>query len=57
MRKVFILVLQMGTFNINLKEQIAPLKNKRHSAFCIVANDYIVAIGGYKGNGARSSDI
>jgi hypothetical protein len=40
-----------------IKEQIAPLKNKRHSAFCIIVNDYIVAIGGYKGNGVRSSDI
>jgi len=33
------------------------LKTKRHSAFAIVAGDNIVVIGGYKGNGARISDI
>ena len=40
-----------------MQETIAPLKNKRQSAFAVLASDYIVVIGGYKGNGARISDV
>ncbi len=47
----------MGKDKFLFKESIAPLKAKRHSAFSIIAGDHIAVIGGYKGNGARISDI
>jgi len=36
-------------------ESIAPLKYKRHSAMLLVVGNFLLAIGGYKGNGIRSN--
>ena len=45
-----------GYILVIIQEPIASLKNKRHSAFTIIAGDYIVVVGGYKGNGTRIND-
>ena len=38
-------------------ESIAPLKHKRHSAMLVTVGNFLMIIGGYKGNGTRSNDI
>lgn len=37
-------------------ESIGPLKNKRHSATMVVAGNFPMIIGGYKGNGYRLNE-
>ncbi len=36
-------------------ETIAPLKYRRQSATAVPVSDFILVIGGYKGNGARAN--
>jgi hypothetical protein len=44
----------MGSFRLN-KEAIASMKHKRQSATVVSVGEYVVVIGGYKGNEVRSN--
>ena len=46
---------QRFSFQTYKWESIGPLKYKRHSALLLTVGNFLITIGGYKGNGVRSN--
>lgn len=46
-----------GYDDLLIQETIASLNHKRHSCLAAAIGDNLLVLGGYKGQGLRSSDI